>query len=171
MFGNAEVEKHKFYSHKKPILIDDVDIDKILVSNKISIGKKDFKYFVGYKDNENVKLLCIILSKMSGYAKSFNEPKHLSFLIKYDELPEKYNKIWDKVSNSIKKGFDSEPVYYGKYLKIKMQSYEGEISTMIHDDGISKESSHCVYLLVILIDSVFKIIKNYYRQVFLEECK
>ena len=37
----------------------------------------------------------------------------------YDELLEKYNKIWDKVSNTIKKQFDSEPVYNEKYLKIK----------------------------------------------------
>ena len=32
------------------------------------------------------------------------------FLIKDDELLEKYNQIWEKVSNSIKKGFDGESV-------------------------------------------------------------
>ena len=37
--------------------------------------------------------------------------------------------------------------------------------------GIPKEGPHCKYLSVILIDSVFKIGKNYYLQVFLEECK
>ena len=31
----------------------------------------------------------------------------MTFLIKDDEFIKKYNKIWDKVSNSIKKGFDS----------------------------------------------------------------
>ena len=34
-----------------------------------------------------------------------------------------------------------------------------------------KEDSHCIYLSVILIDSVFKMGKNYYPQVFLEEGK
>ena len=34
-----------------------------------------------------------------------------SFLIKDNELLEKYNEIWDKVSKVIKKGFHSEPVY------------------------------------------------------------
>ena len=34
-----------------------------------------------------------------------------------DELLEKYNEIWDKVSNSIKIEFDSEPVYNEKCLK------------------------------------------------------
>ena len=35
----------------------------------------------------------------------------MSFLIKDGELLEKYNEIWVKVKNSIKKNFDSEPVY------------------------------------------------------------
>ena len=34
----------------------------------------------------------------------------MSFLIKDDELSEKYNEIWEKVKNNIKKEFDSEPV-------------------------------------------------------------
>ena len=34
-----------------------------------------------------------------------------------------------------------------------------------------KKDSHCIYLSVVLIDSVFKMGKNYYTQVFLEECK
>lgn len=34
-----------------------------------------------------------------------------------------------------------------------------------------KEGTHCICFSVILIDSVFKINKNYYSQVFLEECK
>ena len=46
----------------------------------------------------------------------------MSFLIKNDELLEKYNEIWQKVKNSIKKEFDSKPVYYEKYLKAKIKS-------------------------------------------------
>ena len=69
-----------------------------------------------------------MLQKTSGYTKSFNETKYISFLIRDDELLEKYNKIWNKVSNSTKKGFDSEPVYHEKYLKTKVKSYEGELN-------------------------------------------
>ena len=36
---------------------------------------------------------------------------------------------------------------------------------------MSKEKSHCICLSLKLIDSVFKIGKNYYLQVLLEECK
>ena len=44
-FGDTEIEKHKFHCHKNPSLIDDPDIDKILISNKISNDKRDFKWF------------------------------------------------------------------------------------------------------------------------------
>ena len=44
----------------------------------------------------------------------------MSFLIKDNELLKKYNKIWDKVCNTIKKGFDSELVYNEKYVKNKI---------------------------------------------------
>ena len=55
-------------------------------------------------------------------------------MIKDVELLEKYNKTWGKVSNRIKKGFDSGPVYNEKYLKTKIKSYQGKsalIPTMI----------------------------------------
>ena len=31
--------------------------------------------------------------------------------IEYNELLEKYNGIWNKIGNSIKKDFDCEPIY------------------------------------------------------------
>ena len=55
---------------------------------------------------------------MRGYEKHFDK-KYMFSLIKDDELLKKYNKMWNKVSNSIKKEFDSEPVYNKKYLKSK----------------------------------------------------
>ena len=62
----------------------------------------------------------------------------MSFLIKDDELLEKYNEIWEKVSNSIKKIFHSEPVYNEKYLKTKIKPYEGKININFHIGKIPK---------------------------------
>ena len=53
---------------------------------------------------------------MGGYAKSLNEAKHMPFLIKDDELEIKENKICDKLTNNMKKEFDSKPVYNKKFL-------------------------------------------------------
>ena len=33
-------------------MINDIDINKVVVSNKLPFGKQDFKFFVGYKDSE-----------------------------------------------------------------------------------------------------------------------
>ena len=88
----------------------------------------------------------------------------------FHKLLDKYTEIWDKVSRVINKGFDSEPVSIEKYLKTIIKSYKGKVNTNFHNDKMSKEGSPCTCLKVVLIDSVFKNDKNYYLQVFLEEC-
>ena len=75
---------------------------------------------------------------MRVYRRDSDETMYMSFLIKDVELLEKYNKIWEKVSNSIKKGFDGEPVCNEKYLKTKIKAYEGKVSTNVHSDKIPK---------------------------------
>ena len=41
-FDEIKVKKHKFHQHKNPTLIYDVDSNKILISNKVSVGKNGF---------------------------------------------------------------------------------------------------------------------------------
>ena len=61
-FDNIEIDKNKFYRHKTPTFLRDVDIKKVLISNKISFGEKNYKYFIGYLyDNPKVKPLHIML--------------------------------------------------------------------------------------------------------------
>ena len=55
---------------------------------------------------------------------------NMYFLIKNKELLKKWNKIWDKGSNTIKEVFDNEPICNEKYLKIKIESQK-EKSTQI----------------------------------------
>ena len=63
MFGNIEIEK-------TPIYLKDEDIEKVLVSNKIYFGEKNYKYFIGYLFNDHkVKPLHIMLPKTSAYVK------------------------------------------------------------------------------------------------------
>ena len=51
-FDGTDIEKYKFHQNKSPILIKDIDINKIVVSNDLPFGIQDFKYFIGYKDSE-----------------------------------------------------------------------------------------------------------------------
>ena len=89
-FGNIVIEKNKFYCHKTPIFLRDLDIEKVLVSNKIYFGEKNYKYFIGYLYNVNkVKPLNIMLSKTNAYIKSYDgQSKWMYFLIADDDLLE-----------------------------------------------------------------------------------
>ena len=50
------------------------------------------------------------------------------FFVKDDELLEKYNTIWDKVSADIKKEFDNELAYEKEYLKTKIKSHGDDVT-------------------------------------------
>ena len=65
---------------KKVTSIDDVDVNKILVSKKEPYGTKNaLKYFIGYNDNDVIRPLCVRLPQMTGYAKKFDENATMSF--------------------------------------------------------------------------------------------
>ena len=82
--------------------------------------KKTIKYFIGYLYNGNeVKPLNIMLPKTSTLKSYDGRTKWMYFLIEDDDLLEKHNTVWDKVSADIKEEFDSEPVYNKSYLKPK----------------------------------------------------
>ena len=49
------------------------------------------------------------------------------FLLEDDDLLEKYNTIWDKVSADIKNEFDSELVYNKEFLKTKIKFHGNEV--------------------------------------------
>ena len=86
-------------------------------------------------------------------------------------VKKKYYKIWDKVSNSIKKGFHSKYNVPWIYLNTKTKSFRVKTNTHFHGNGMPKEGSPCISLSMTLIYFVFKTGKNFYPQVFLEECK
>ena len=109
-----------------------------------------------------------MLPKMSACRRNFDDIKCMTFLIKDDESLEKHNKIWDKVSNTTKKEFESSRVYNEKYLKTKIKFYDGKINTNSHGDKVPKGRFQRVSLSVISIDSIFGTGKNYHPQVFLE---
>ena len=46
IFGDFEIENGKFHYSQYPLGITNIDIEKIVISNKVSLDKKGFKYFV-----------------------------------------------------------------------------------------------------------------------------
>ena len=47
-FGDNKIERKKFYRYISSIFLKDVNIENILVSDKISSGEKNYKYFISY---------------------------------------------------------------------------------------------------------------------------
>ena len=97
--NNIRVNKKEFHKSKQTINL--VNIDQIVVSDKFKHSDDGFKYFIGYKESEIVKPLCIILPQMTVYIKYFeNSGKNMSFVIKDDDVQDKCNKIWDKIKET-----------------------------------------------------------------------
>ena len=73
----------------------------------------------------------------------------------------------------MKINIESNPVYGDdvKYIKTKIKTYAGNISTNFHNKKTPKEKAPCKCLSIIMIDSVIKANKKYYSQTLLEECK
>ena len=75
-FDNIRVNKTELHKSKQPIDLDlVVNVDQIVVSDKFRHSDDGFKHFIGYKEDETVKRLCIILPQMSGYIKYFEVAK------------------------------------------------------------------------------------------------
>ena len=96
------INKKEFHKSKQPVDLASVNIDQIVISGKFKHSDEGFKYFIGYKEGEIVKPLCIILPQMNGYIKYFeNGSKNMSFFIKDDDVLYKYNKTGDKVKEKL----------------------------------------------------------------------
>ena len=63
-------------------MINVINNIKIVVSNKFPVGKQDFEYFIGYKDNKEFKPLYIFFPEMSIYKRHSDKTKCLYFVMK-----------------------------------------------------------------------------------------
>ena len=163
-----------FYKNKKVFQIDDIDVNKILVSKKEPYDTKNaLKYFIGYNDNDVIRPLCLRLPEMTGYARKFNENAIMSFRVNNKQLLKNQSKIWEKTEKLMRMDFESKPVYGDddKYIKSKIKIYADNMITNFHNKKMPKEKSPCKCLSIIMLDSVIKANKKYYPQTFFEECK
>ena len=80
-FDNKNIKKSDFYNKNKKIFnIDDIDVNKILVSKKEQYGKHNsFKYFIGYNDNNVIRPLCLFFSQTTGEINKFDKNNNVSY--------------------------------------------------------------------------------------------
>ena len=109
---------------------------------------------------------------MNGYIKYFeNGGKNMSFMIKDNNVLDKYNKIWNVIESKIAIKVHCEPIYDQTYIKAEVREFDGVIKTNFLGNGAPKENMHYTCIAYITVDSVMKTDKKYFPQVYLEECK
>ena len=172
-FGDKEVDKKEFYSSKEAILLDSVDLSKIVVSSRWKLNDTTYKYFCGYLNNNVIQPLCVILPQMSGYIKYFdNGGKNMSFITDNKKIYEKYDEIWIVVKGLLKLKFTARPIRDDKYILAKFKIFKKKnLTTFNNNNIIPIEKNHDICIPAIDIDSVLKTDKKAYPQAYLEECK
>ena len=95
----------------------------------------------------------------------------MSFLIKDDEVWEKYEQTWNVIKNKLDIKFHSKPVYDNTYIKAKVREFGSKIKTNFLGNEVPKENMHYTCIACITIDSVMRIDKKNHPQVYLEEFK
>ena len=133
--------EYEFRQYKSLISINDIDINEIVISHKFPFGKQDFKYFIGYKNNKEIRPLCIFFPEMTIYKRYYDKTKCMYFTIKNENIFDKYFTIWEKISNIVKKLIVN--LYIIKYLKAEKMF---DI----------KEIFQCFHIPVILFDPVYR---------------
>ena len=109
---------------------------------------------------------------MSGYIKYFEKGgKNMSFMVKDDNVFDKYNKMWDKIKEKVNIKFHSMPVYDETYIKAKVREFDGKIKTNFLGNEVPKENMHYTCIACITIDSVMRMDKKNCPQLYLEEWK
>ena len=73
--------KYEFHEQKSSILIKYLDLNEKVVYNKFPFGKKHFIFFIGYKDNKEIRLLYIFFLEMSTCKRYSNNNKCMYFII------------------------------------------------------------------------------------------
>ena len=151
-FNNIKVNKKEFHKSKQAIDLDLVDAGKIVVSERFKHSEEGCKYFIICQQDEIVKPLCIVLPQMNSYIKYFyNGGKNMSFLIKNDEVWQKYEDIWDVIKNKLNIKFHSQPIDENKYLKAKVRGFNGNIKTNFLGNNVPKENSYYTYIACITL--------------------
>ena len=127
-FDNIEVNKKEFYASKQAIGLNLVNTNKIVLSDKFKHSDNGSKYFIGYKDDDVIRLLCVILPQMSVFIKYFdNGGKNMSLMIEDDSVLVKYSDVWNKIKEVKGIKFHSNAVYDEKYVKAKVREYNSVV--------------------------------------------
>ena len=83
----------------------------------------------------------------------------------------KYSEICNKIKSILNVNFLSQPIYDDKFIKSKVKTFNNTILTLFSGNEIPNERIHYVCISAICVDSVLRVDKKNYAQIYLEQCK
>ena len=104
---------------------------------------------------------------MSGYINYFggkNGGKNMFFMVKDDNVLDKYNKIWDNIKEKLNIKFHSMPVFDESYIKVKVREFDNKNKINFLGNGVPKENMHYTCIACITFDSVMIMYKKVIRR-------
>ena len=112
---------HYFITTEKPININDVGTNRIVVSNKVSYGKHGAnKYYIGYLSG-GFKPLCFITKEIKLYTDHMNISANNKEFLKYIEIWNNIEALFNEILNI--RGLYNRPVYNNEYIRTKISQY------------------------------------------------
>ena len=144
-FGQKEVTPKDFYGQRQ---ITDIFTIPLLIKTPKNI----FCYGVSQYD------------KISAYTMSFN-------VFEESEQVFQCHKNWNEVESQLFEKLAAEPIKgEGKYVHGKLKMWKERIRTRFHGQDVPYDK-YCNATAVLKIYFVYKQGKNYYHQIYVEECK
>ena len=75
---DTEIIEYDIHQQKISISINYIYINATVASNKFPFGKQDFRYFIGYEDNKEIRPLCIFFPEMGIYKSYSDKTKYMN---------------------------------------------------------------------------------------------
>ena len=161
-FGQKEVAAKEFYSQRQITDIFTIDINKVVVSDKVSCNNgKDCRYIVGYQvDGALIPLFIKTPKNIFSYGVSQYD-KNSAYTMPFNVSEAKdwvsqYKKIWNEVESQLFEKLATEPIKgQGKYIHGKLKTWKERIKTNFHGQDVPY-NMYCNATAVLKIDSVYK---------------
>ena len=96
-----------------------------------------------------------------------NGGKNMSFKIEDESVYLKYTEILNKIEKSLNTRFHSKSIDDDKYIKTRVKAFSSMIKTLFSGNKIPKERNHYICISETCINSVLRVDKKNYPQVYL----
>ena len=176
-FGQIEISNKEFNSEYK--VIENVDLEKIRLSEGVVANKHDTRYTIGY-EAEQGKIVPFYMKTpkdcvSSGVSRYHDEnsPWKMGFNVDEDKVwIRQYEAISKKIEELLGQKLEGELLNKGKYINPKLITWDGEIRTRFKNFWDKPESiGSCLATGILKMGSVYRKGSNYHLQVYLKECK